>query len=110
REIARAARRASSALAITLHDHALACENYDLLENGDRFCGVPNDPARCDRCLARTLGATAGALGRHRDATRELVNATNAFVAPSESVLSLVARAHPTIRQRARRIDWGVPR
>jgi glycosyltransferase involved in cell wall biosynthesis len=109
RAMASAVRHASVHLAVTLHDHALACENYDLLEGGERFCDVPVDLARCDRCLGRTHRRPPGAVSRHRDAMRELVSIAAAFVAPSDSVLELVARVHPGILGRARRIDWGVP-
>jgi glycosyltransferase involved in cell wall biosynthesis len=109
RAIASAARRASVHVAVTLHDQALACENYDLLEGGEHFCDLPEDPSRCDRCLGKTRRLPPGAVLRHRDAMRELVSVAEAFVAPSDSVLELVRRVHPGVGDRARRIDWGVP-
>ncbi|HEX7668137.1 MAG TPA: glycosyltransferase [Polyangiaceae bacterium] len=107
--IANAARRTSVRLAVTLHDHSLVCENYDLLERGERFCGIPTDLSRCDLCLQATLGRPSGAILEHRDAMRTLVSSTDAFVAPSDSVLDLVRRVHPIVGERAHRIDWGVP-
>jgi hypothetical protein len=94
---------------MTLHDHAFSCENYTLLEGGERHCGIPEDLARCDACLARTLGKAPGEVIRHRARMHELANATDAFVAPSRSVLELCSRIHPEIEARAHRIAWGAP-
>jgi glycosyltransferase involved in cell wall biosynthesis len=107
--IANAARRSGVGLAVTLHDHSLVCENYDLLEGGERFCDIPTDLSRCDVCLGKTLGRPPGAILEHRDAMRTLVSSAGAFVAPSDSVLELVRRVHPLVGERAHRIDWGVP-
>jgi glycosyltransferase involved in cell wall biosynthesis len=109
RAMASAAGHSSVRMAVTLHDHALACENYDLLEGGERFCNIPVDLARCDRCLGRTHRRPPGAVIRHRDAMRGLVSIADAFVAPSDSVLDLVLRVYPEVAGRAHRIDWGVP-
>jgi glycosyltransferase involved in cell wall biosynthesis len=107
--IVNAARRTSARLVLTLHDHALVCENYDLLEQGLRFCDIPTDLSRCDRCLEKTRGRPKGAILAHRDAMQALITLADAIVAPSDSVLSLVGRVHPRALERAHRIDWGVP-
>jgi glycosyltransferase involved in cell wall biosynthesis len=107
--IARAARNSGVRLAMTLHDHAFSCENYTLLEGGERHCGIPEDLTRCDACLARTLGRAPGEVLRHRARMGELASATHAFVAPSRSVLELCTRVHPEIEARAHRIPWGAP-
>jgi glycosyltransferase involved in cell wall biosynthesis len=109
RAIARAARRASVPIALTLHDHALVCENHELIEHGARFCGVPLDPARCDRCLAGAQGRPAGSVQELRSRMGELVRAASVVVAPSASVLGLVARVHPGVSAKATRLAWGVP-
>ena len=96
-------------LGITLHDHSLVCENYELLEGGSRYCGIPMDTGRCDRCLAATHGRPAGAVVALRATMSRLVRAADAVVAPSESVLEHASRVHPDVRARAHRIDWGVP-
>jgi glycosyltransferase involved in cell wall biosynthesis len=95
---------------ITLHDQALACVQPHLLERGERFCGLPDDPARCDRCLEATLSRPAGYLQSWRRATAELVARMDAVISPSASALGLVTRVHPTIGQSARRIGWGIAR
>lgn len=107
--IAAAVHRTGARAIATLHDHSFACENYDLLEGGERYCGIPEDLARCDRCLEKTLGRPAGAVQEWRSAVRTLVSTIDAFVAPSEAVLEHAARIHPEIRGRARRIPWGIP-
>jgi glycosyltransferase involved in cell wall biosynthesis len=94
---------------VTLHEHALVCENYALLELGERYCGIPDDLRRCDRCIEKTLRRTSGAVQEWRSAARALVSLTDAFVVPSESVLEHAARLYPEVRTRAKRIAWGVP-
>ncbi len=94
--------------AVTLHDHALVCENHELLELGERYCDLPADRGRCDRCLAHTRHRADGYLGRWRAEQARLLERCDAVVAPSDSVLATVARVHPSIAARARRIDWGV--
>jgi glycosyltransferase involved in cell wall biosynthesis len=94
---------------VTLHDHSLVCENYELLECGRRYCGIPDDLRRCDDCLEKTLGRPLGAVQEWRSAVRSLVPLTDAFVAPSDSVLEHAARVYPEVRARARRIGWGIP-
>jgi glycosyltransferase involved in cell wall biosynthesis len=95
--------------AVTLHDHSLVCENYELLEGGVRYCGVPADLGRCDRCLEKTRGRRGGAVQEWRSAVRSLTAEIDAVVAPSDSVLEHAARLYPEVRGRAHRIDWGVP-
>jgi glycosyltransferase involved in cell wall biosynthesis len=94
---------------VTLHEHSLVCENYELLEGGRRYCGIPEDLRRCDVCLEKTLGRPHGAVQEWRSAVGTLVSLTDAFVAPSESVLEHASRLFPEVRTRAHRIDWGIP-
>ncbi len=94
---------------VTLHEHSLVCENYELLEGGRRYCGIPQDLGRCDDCLEKTLGRPRGAVQEWRRAVRTLVSLTDAFVAPSESVLEHASRIFPEVRARAHRIAWGIP-
>jgi glycosyltransferase involved in cell wall biosynthesis len=107
--ITRAVRATGVGLTLSLHDHALVCENYELLEGGSRYCAIPMDPERCDRCLKATRGRAPGALPVWRTAMARLVDATDAVVAPSRSVLEHAARVHPEISARARYVPWGVP-
>jgi glycosyltransferase involved in cell wall biosynthesis len=107
--IARAVRATGVRLTVALHDHSLVCENYELLEDGSRYCGIPMDLARCDRCLVNTRRRPPGALVLWREATARLVDATDAVIAPSRSVLEHAGRVHPSIAARARHIPWGVP-
>ncbi len=102
--------RSGTKSALTLHDHALVCINYELLEAGRRYCEVPADFERCGRCLSRTRSLTARHLERWRAAGTRLIDTVDAVVAPSESVLEHAHRAHPHVRARARVIPWGVPR
>jgi glycosyltransferase involved in cell wall biosynthesis len=44
-----------------------------------------------------------------RSAVRTLVSLTDAFVAPSESVLEHASRLFPEVRTRAHRVAWGIP-
>jgi glycosyltransferase involved in cell wall biosynthesis len=107
--IAAAAKRAGARVVVTLHDHALVCENHELLEQGVRYCGIPEAPARCDACLRKTRPRSPRTVRDWRARMQSLVQVTDTFVAPSASVLEHVARVHPDVRARARRIDWGVP-
>lgn len=104
-----AAVRTGVPLVVTLHDHGLVCENYALLERGERFCDVPDDLSRCDRCLAATRGRPAGSLATHRADAAELVRRATRFVAPSGSVLALVSRVHPGIGPKSTQMAWGIP-
>jgi glycosyltransferase involved in cell wall biosynthesis len=104
------AKRASGArLTVTLHDHILACENYELLEGGNRHCGIPADLARCDRCLGKTHARAPGAVLAWREAMHRLVAETDAIVTPSRSALDYAARVHPRVVALAHHIAWGVP-
>lgn len=107
--ITRAVRTTGAGLTLTLHDHALVCENYELLEGGSRYCGIPMDLERCDRCLKATRGRAPGALTDWRATMARLSEATDAVVAPSRSVAEHAIRIHPGIRNRVRHIPWGVP-
>src|SRR5262249_51062658 len=89
--IVRSASAAPARLCLALHDHSLVCENYELLEGGSRYCGIPMDLDRCDRCLAATRGRPPGAVVAWRETTRRLVTAADAVVAPSRSVLEHAA-------------------
>lgn len=42
---------------VTLHDYAFVCPRVNLLDGDGGFCGQPDDPTVCDRCL--------GAAGAH---------------------------------------------
>jgi glycosyltransferase involved in cell wall biosynthesis len=94
---------------LTLHDHSVVCENYTLLEGGERHCGIPVDLRRCDSCLTSAFGRPPGSVPGFRESMSRLVSAVDAVVAPSASVLELAARVHPALLSRARRIAWGVP-
>jgi glycosyltransferase involved in cell wall biosynthesis len=94
---------------VTLHEHSLVCENYELLEGGRRYCGIPEDLRRCDDCLEKTLGRPRGAVQEWRSSVRTLVSSTDAFIVPSESVLEHASRLFPEVRTRAHRIAWGIP-
>ncbi len=107
--LARAIRTTGVRAMLTLHDGALVSENHELLEGGERFCGVPEDLRRCDECLGKTLGRPPGRTLAWRREMAELVEVTDAFVAPSESALENVAKIHPAVRTRVRRVAWGVP-
>ncbi|HVW26682.1 MAG TPA: glycosyltransferase [Polyangiaceae bacterium] len=107
--IVEAKRAAGARLTLSLHDHALVCENYELLEGGSRYCGIPADLSRCDRCLAKTRARAPGTVLAWREAMSRLVAEADAVVAPSRSVLDHAARVHPNVVARARHIPWGVP-
>ncbi|HEX4335281.1 MAG TPA: glycosyltransferase [Polyangiaceae bacterium] len=107
--IVTAVKRAGVRLVVAMHEHALVCENYELLEGGRRYCGIPTDLARCDRCLAVTRARPAGSLGVYRATAARLVDAADVFVAPSRSVAELAARVHPALASRVRHLPWGVP-
>jgi glycosyltransferase involved in cell wall biosynthesis len=109
RDIAAALDATGARCIVTLHDHALACENPHLLERDERFCHLPDDVARCDRCLALTLGKSAGRLSAWRGAMSELVARADAVIAPSASVAKLVGFAQPLLESKLCRIPWGVP-
>lgn len=104
-----AIRRTGVRAIVTLHDGALVSENHALLEGGERYCGVPEDLARCDACLAATLGRPAGSIQKWRLRMGELVGVADLLVAPSPSVLADVAKVHPGAPERARLVPWGVP-
>jgi glycosyltransferase involved in cell wall biosynthesis len=107
--IVEAKRAAGARLTVTLHDHVLVCENYELLEGGNRYCGIPAELSRCDRCLGQTHGRAPGAVLAWREAMSRLVDEADAVVAPSRSALDHAARVYPDVVMRARRIAWGVP-
>lgn len=107
--LSRAARATGARVIVSLHDGALVSENHELLEGGERYCGIPDDLARCDACLKATLGRPKGSVIEWRRGMAELVAVTDVFVAPSESALANVAKVHPNVRSRARLIPWGVP-
>jgi len=109
RDIAAALDATGARSIVTLHDHALACENPHLLERDERFCHLPDDVARCDRCLGVTLGKPAGRLFAWRAAMSELVARVDAVIAPSASVAKLVGSVQPQLRGKLHRIPWGVP-
>lgn len=100
---------AAAALAITLHDHALVCENYQLLELGTRYCGIPEDLGRCDRCLAHVYGRETGRIETWRRAMNRLAIAADRVVAPSSSVLAHALTIHPQLAERSTLLPWGVP-
>jgi glycosyltransferase involved in cell wall biosynthesis len=108
--IVEAKRAAAAHLTVTLHDHILVCENYELLERGDRYCGIPADLKRCDRCLGKTHARAPGAVLSWREAMSRLVDETDAIVTPSRSALDHATRVYPDVALRARHIAWGVPR
>lgn len=109
RALAAAAHEAGARLVVTLHDHHVVCERHLLLDDTGRYCGVPRDTARCDRCLGRTAGRPAGTLARHRQEMRALLEAADRIVVPSRSVLELASLAHPGLEDRAVLLPWGVP-
>lgn len=47
-------KRDSSFLEIAVNDYYAICPNYNLLEAGDAFCQLPDDPNRCANCLAKS--------------------------------------------------------
>jgi len=110
RDIAAALDASGARCILTLHDHALACENPHLLERDQRFCRLPDEPSRCDRCLEVTRGKPAGRLPAWRSAMAELVARADAVIAPSASVAKLVGSVQPALSSKLRRIPWGVPR
>lgn len=107
--IRRATETAGAGLVLSVHDGALVCENHELLEGGRRFCGIPEDLARCDACLSTLLGRKPGSVSSWRVEMGALVSAAARVIAPSESALDVVCRVHPGARERARIVPWGVP-
>lgn len=95
--------------ALTLHNHSLVCPNYELLEAGRSYCGVPKEMSRCDRCLNQTRGLGAEYLERWRATNQQLLRSVDRVVTPSASVLEHAARVFPKIEKASVQVEWGVP-
>lgn len=52
RQVEALKRKHNASLEIAIHDFYSICPSYNLLEKGDKYCGVPDDADRCRRCLA----------------------------------------------------------
>lgn len=51
----------SAILEIAVHDFYPVCPNYYLLENGETYCSIPADMARCGKCLKESdFGVPSG--------------------------------------------------
>lgn len=108
--LAEAIDASNARVVLTLHDHALACENHELLELGEHFCDLPVDPARCARCLSVTRPGSHHDVRSYRAAMAELVERADAVIVPSSSVLALVGRVQRIDPNKVRRLEWGTPK
>jgi glycosyltransferase involved in cell wall biosynthesis len=38
---------------VLMHDYFMVCPNWTLFDYREKFCGIPDDPAICDKCLEK---------------------------------------------------------
>jgi glycosyltransferase involved in cell wall biosynthesis len=38
---------------VLMHDYFMICPNWTLFDHREEFCGIPDDPAICDKCLEK---------------------------------------------------------
>jgi glycosyltransferase involved in cell wall biosynthesis len=77
--------RSGLRLLLSVHDFSLFCPRPHLLESpAMRFCGYSRDEARCAACLAQSWHLPPGFQGSRRALARELLEAADAVVYPSD--------------------------
>lgn len=52
-------------LEVAIHDFYPVCPSYYLLENGEKYCGIPEDAERCRRCLSVSVFNVPGEFNLH---------------------------------------------
>jgi glycosyltransferase involved in cell wall biosynthesis len=98
-----------SALTMAIHDYLAICPSQFLLNDGGRFCGVP-DLAECARCLPRNDNEFArlfpsASMPAWRNGWGQAVQAADAIVCFSASSHALLRRAYPSLTPERIRVE-----
>ena len=99
-------------LTFAVHDFYSVCPVYVLLNNEARHCGVPDDLADCERCLAANrFDPHRGAFGirQWRAAWGTAIEAADRVLTFNRSGARLLARAYPTAAARIQTEPHDVP-
>lgn len=96
-------RAAGVQLVLYLHDYYMLCPSHFLLDDSQRFCGIP-DLQRCQQCLPRHMSGLARLfkarnIGLWRSLWAEVLAAADEVVCFSHSSRVLLERAYPQLSQ-----------
>lgn len=91
---------------LTLHDYLAVCPRITLLDPRNRYCGLPEQAAVCERCVK--LGGAHAAVSElmthgvaaWRQGLSELMQASAAVFVPSEDTAQRIGRVLPDVELR----------
>jgi GT2 family glycosyltransferase len=99
RILVEASRRLGIALRISVHDYYAVCPRVNFVAPDGHYCGEPEDPHACDRCLARdAMGLEVGPIIEWRRRSLRMLEAAQQVVVPSADVARRLARLGPQLR------------
>ncbi|MDI1244556.1 MAG: glycosyltransferase [Rhodoferax sp.] len=80
---------------VTIHDYHTICPRLNLVDQGNRYCGEP-DESGCDRCMARTPRVQGG-IALWRDQWHSRLRGADRLLAPSRDVAIRLTRYYPDL-------------
>jgi GT2 family glycosyltransferase/glycosyltransferase involved in cell wall biosynthesis len=99
RILVEASRRLGIALRISVHDYYAVCPRVNFVSPDGQYCGEPEDPRTCDRCLARdAMGQEIGPILDWRRRSLRLLEAAQHVVVPSADVARRLAKLSPALK------------
>ncbi len=104
-EIIKIKEKANCKLKMLIHDYFSICPNVVLLDECQKYCGVP-DRSRCQSCLAKCeseyeifTGKEARNIEKWRESWGEFLKKADEVVCFSNSSKEIILRAYPDIEQ-----------
>lgn len=91
----------------SVHDLYLACPHHWLLYRNESSCGIPDDRATCERCLAEVMDRPIGFLDDFRRRAALAVDVVDAWVFPTRSAADHLLRVHDLPAERVHVIEHG---
>ena len=91
----------------SVHDLYLACPHHWLLYRNQSACGIPDDRATCERCLAEVMDRPIGFLDEFRRLAGLAVDVVDDWVFPTRSAADHLLRVHDLPEDRLHIIEHG---
>lgn len=82
----------------SIHDYYYVCPSYNLLNNENKFCNIPEDAATCNMCLSKKYSAGDGTLPviqTWRTDTSAALRLASVLHYPSDYAKTMLERAFP---------------
>jgi GT2 family glycosyltransferase/glycosyltransferase involved in cell wall biosynthesis len=82
---------------ITLHDYWTVCPTVKLIGMDQKYCGIPNDPEICNRCLTEKFPKRNIQIQRFRLTTLSFIRGFSEIEVPSKEAKEILVKGFSTL-------------